>query len=186
MGQSITDEQALLSVLSRCVNEWQFPFLIVACPSFLESSSNLCASDPAHIPQGLHDSFHTDPELVAKMREASEAALAREHAAELLLYLEPATLDTCFVNKLVGCLKSPSANLCSRALAARVLCALDGEQLVPHVADLVDSAMLSSQHAYHELRNARIEKKNTPSRACQLRLQPRERQRRQSSTLSLV
>ena len=48
-------------------------------------------------PQGLHYSFHTDPELVAKMREASEAALAREHAAELLLYLEPATLDTCFV-----------------------------------------------------------------------------------------
>ena len=95
-------------------------------------------------PQGLHYSFHTDPELVAKMREASEAALAREHAAELLLYLEPATLDTCFVHKLVGCLKSPSANLCSRALAARVLCALDGEQLVPHVADLVDSAMLSS------------------------------------------
>jgi len=96
------------------------------------------------IPQGLHYSFHTDPELVAKMREASEAALAREHAAELLLYLEPATLDACFVHKLVGCLKSPSANLCARALAARVLCALDGEQLVPHVADIVDSAMLGS------------------------------------------
>ena len=30
------------------------------------------------IPQGLHYSFHTDPALVAKMREASEAALASQ------------------------------------------------------------------------------------------------------------
>ena len=99
------------------------------------------------LPQALHYSFLSNPALVAKMREASEATLATEHAAELLLYFEPATLDTCHAHQLVGCLKSPSANLCSRALAARVLCALDGEQLVPHVADLVASAMLSCHPA---------------------------------------
>ena len=99
------------------------------------------------LPQVLHYSFLSNPALVAKMREAREATLAKEHAAELLLYLEPATLDTCHAHQLVGCLKSPGAPLCSRALAARVLCALDGEQLVPHVADLVASAMLSSHPA---------------------------------------
>jgi len=99
------------------------------------------------LPELLHYSFLSNPALVAKMREAREATLAKEHAAELLLYLEPATLDTCHAHQLVGCLKSPGAPLCSRALAARVLCALDGEQLVPHVADLVESAMLSSNPA---------------------------------------
>ena len=36
------------------------------------------------LPQGLHYSFHADSELAAKMREASEAALAREQAVALL------------------------------------------------------------------------------------------------------
>ena len=51
--------------------------------------------------------------------------------------------------------------------------------------EIIEATEVAPDTSY-ELRNARIEKKNSPSRACQLRLQPRERQRRQSSTLSLV